>query len=592
MISIAFLKKLRSNNYLSLGLVGSGQFGQVYCAVHRRTGRLVALKNLNRDRFPTYQFLRELRFLLSLNHPHIANCLALEQSTDARQLVLDYCEGGTLRDLLEQGTQLTLAEILTIISEVLEALEHAQNASIVHCDIKPENILLTLTADGWRVKVSDFGIARLSQELQGEQRGATGSPAYMAPERFYYQYAVASDLYAVGIILYELILGDRPFSGNYSQLMVAHLNHAVKIPDSLPVAVRSLLSKSMEKLSARRFQSAAEMQTAISTTRQTLTASELCTCFPKSSSSPPIQQFVPQTAMMLRSPCAGLSVIDQHQTTIIIAFSGQKAWGWSLTDAGNVMKHRPDHGWELPDLIVELNKTASGAIAVTHRDVYRLVPGQPPQTLATFIEPMQLIASGHRWLMVQTQAKSSQLWLIDTVDQAPQSPQRLDLVRPSGRLLGLVLDNRHLLLADAQDDATDLHISSRHGQAYGNLTVHSPLHRLIPTQEMVRFLAQAGTQKRDLLIIQLRPYRVIRCRLDITADWVGELLTGFAIVSKDGCLCLINYQGQIIGNVKGLPKPTAIAFHPPYRIWLASVSTEAAQLHCIDIRTLGLEIVF
>ena len=98
----------------------------------------MALKNLNRDRFATHQFLRELRFLLSLDHPHIANCLALDQSGNGRQLVLDYCEGGTLRDVMEQGVQLTLAEILQLLTEVLSALEHAQHKNIVHCDIKPE----------------------------------------------------------------------------------------------------------------------------------------------------------------------------------------------------------------------------------------------------------------------------------------------------------------------------------------------------------------------------------------------------------------------------------------------------------------------
>ncbi len=126
----------------------------------------MALKHLNRKRFATHQFLRELRFLLSLDHPHIANCLSLNQASNGRQLVLEYCEAGTLRDLLEQDTQLTLAEILALITAVLEALEHAHRKNIVHCDIKPENILLTLEPDGWRPKVSDFGIARLSEELR------------------------------------------------------------------------------------------------------------------------------------------------------------------------------------------------------------------------------------------------------------------------------------------------------------------------------------------------------------------------------------------------------------------------------------------
>lgn len=594
MSSTGFLKQLRSTNYRLLGLVGSGQFGQVYCAIHRKTGRLVALKNLNRDRFPTHQFLRELRFLLSLNHPHIANCLALEQSANGRQLVLDYCEGGTLRDILEQETPLTLAEILTLVVEVLEALEHAQNAHIVHCDIKPENILLTLTANGWQAKVSDFGIARLSQEFQGDRSGATGSPAYMAPERFYHQFAISSDLYAVGVVLYEMLLGDRPFSGSYNQLMVAHLNQAVKIPETLPPAVRSLLSKSLEKLMARRFQSAAAMKAAIIAARQTLTATELRNRFPKSLSPSPLGHFAAAEPITytLAHQCEGLRVVTSGQTEQLMAFSEQHVWGWSLSDAAAINPAQPDAVWQLPAPIVSLSNTTNGAIATTSQDWYRLQPGQPPQRLATFAEPMQPVVGGQRWLIAQTQARPHQFWLIDTSSRAPQSPQQLALKPAADELVSLFLDNRHLLLAEPKEQSTDLSIASRHGKPIGKLRISAPLHQLTSSQQSLQVLAQAGTQGRDLLVIQLKPYRIMRCRLDITADWIGELVTGFAVISQTGQLRLVNYQGQMIGQVNDLPTPQAIAFHPPYCIWLTSPQEQTSQLHCIDIRHLGLDIVF
>lgn len=252
-------KELHRSKYRLLGLVGQGQFGRVYCAVHRKSGRLVALKDLDRDRFSTHKFLRELRFLLSFQHENIVTCQALEHTATGRYLVMDYCEGGTLRSLMEEDVALHPAQGLKLVQQILAGLDHAHQRDIVHCDIKPENILLNVTADGWKARISDFGIARLSQELTNEVFSNTGSPAYMAPERFYGQYSAASDLYAVGILLFELLVGYRPFSGPPADLMSAHLNQPVKFPDSLPEAMQLFLRRALQKLPARRFRSAGEM---------------------------------------------------------------------------------------------------------------------------------------------------------------------------------------------------------------------------------------------------------------------------------------------------------------------------------------------
>ena len=246
----------KRSKYRLLGLVGQGQFGQVYCAAHRQTGRLVALKDLNLHRFTTHIFLLELRFLLSLQHPNIVTFQSLEHTATGRYLVMDYCEGGTLRSLMSEDGGLNLPQSLKLVADILMGLEHAHQRNIVHCDIKPENILLSVTAASWTARISDFGIARLSQEMSEQDLGNTGSPAYMAPERFYGQYSLTSDLYSVGILLYELIAGYRPFSGTPAELMSAHLNRQVKFPDTIPELWRPLIGTALQKLSARRFQSA------------------------------------------------------------------------------------------------------------------------------------------------------------------------------------------------------------------------------------------------------------------------------------------------------------------------------------------------
>ncbi len=252
----------KRSKYRLLGLIGQGQFGQVFCAVHRPTGRLVALKNLEHDRFPTHKFLRELRFLLSLQHPNIVTCQALEHTPTGRYLVMDYCEGGTLRNLMPEEYRLNLLGALKIVIDVLAGLEHAHSRGIVHCDIKPENILIQFTRTHWIARISDFGIARLNQEIW-LQEGALGSPAYMAPERFYGQYSEASDLYAVGILLFELLTGYRPFSGTPVELRSAHLNQPLHLSREIPESCRAILTTALQKLPGRRFRSAAAMRAAL-----------------------------------------------------------------------------------------------------------------------------------------------------------------------------------------------------------------------------------------------------------------------------------------------------------------------------------------
>jgi serine/threonine-protein kinase len=271
-VSNLLVKELKRSNYRLLGLVGQGQFGQVYCASHRKTGRLVALKELNKQRFPTHKFLRELRFLLSLQHPNIVTCQALEHTLSGRYLVMDYCEGGTLRSLMERG-RLHPVQALNLIVNVLEGVEHAHQRGIIHCDIKPENILLTLQPDGWTARITDFGIARLSQELVKGGTGNTGSPAYMAPERFYGQHSVSSDLYAIGILLFELLVGYRPFVGSPAMLMSAHLNQPIQLPESIPAVLHPILVTALQKLSARRFRTATDMLNAVRFAIQSLGSS-------------------------------------------------------------------------------------------------------------------------------------------------------------------------------------------------------------------------------------------------------------------------------------------------------------------------------
>jgi eukaryotic-like serine/threonine-protein kinase len=248
------------SNYCSLELIGQGQFGRVFRATHKTSGQVVALKELEIKRFPTAKFLRELHFLISLQHPNVVTFQALEHTNSGRYLVMDYCEGGSLRGLMKLEGKLSLALSLKLIMDILAGLDHVHNCKIIHRDIKPENILLCRDTTDWIARIADFGMSRLNNELCADkQDDCAGSPAYMAPERFYGKYSPASDLYAVGVLLFELVVGLRPFSGLPGELMSAHINQAVVIPETVPFLLRSTITKALQKLPNHRFKSAAEM---------------------------------------------------------------------------------------------------------------------------------------------------------------------------------------------------------------------------------------------------------------------------------------------------------------------------------------------
>ncbi|NJK41246.1 MAG: serine/threonine protein kinase [Acaryochloridaceae cyanobacterium SU_2_1] len=254
------------SRYKILQQVGQGQFGIVYSALDQETGQLVALKALDKRGIPTRLFLRELGCLARLQHPNIVTLQTIAYDEGDRYLVMEYCEGGTLRQLLDMSISHSLGQRLQLIIDVLKGLEMAHQLGIVHCDIKPENILLTFTPERCLARVTDFGIARLAMEAGYQSKGLggdTGSPAYMAPERFYSQYSYASDLYAVGVILFELAVGRRPFTGLPGQLMTAHLSQAVQIPEEVPFLLRSVLDTALQKLPQNRYKSTTAMLKAV-----------------------------------------------------------------------------------------------------------------------------------------------------------------------------------------------------------------------------------------------------------------------------------------------------------------------------------------
>jgi len=223
-----------ANRYRILALIGEGGMGAVYVAEHLLIGRKVAVKRLHSeltgDEKAVARFQREARAAGSTGHEHVVEVLDLGYGDDgAPFLVMEYLRGKSLAQLLDSEGTLGAARACKIVGQVLAALSAVHACGVVHRDLKPDNILLTRRgADPEFVKVVDFGISKIRQEEDDPKHNLTrtgvmlGTPFYMSPEqaRGIKDLDHRVDLYAVGVILYELLAGQLPFDGeNYHQLL-------------------------------------------------------------------------------------------------------------------------------------------------------------------------------------------------------------------------------------------------------------------------------------------------------------------------------------------------------------------------------------
>ncbi|MEX1186422.1 MAG: protein kinase [Gemmatimonadaceae bacterium] len=254
--------------------VGQGGMATVYLAQDVRHHRKVALKVLRPELSAILggeRFLHEIRTTANLQHPHI---LPLHDSGEADGFVfyvMPFVSGESLRDRLSRETQLPVDDAVCIAREVADALDYAHRHGVIHRDIKPENILLH---DG-RAQVADFGIALAVSSAGGGTRMtetgmSLGTPHYMSPEQAMGEREISakSDIYALGCVLYEMLVGEPPFTGPSAQAIIARV--VTEEPRSLTLQRRSIpphleavVRRALEKLPADRFQSAAQFGAAL-----------------------------------------------------------------------------------------------------------------------------------------------------------------------------------------------------------------------------------------------------------------------------------------------------------------------------------------
>ncbi len=255
------------NRYEIQEIIGVGGMSRVYKAYDRVDDRVVAIKVLKdeylaNDEYTT-RFKNESRAISLLNHPNVVKVYDVCFGEDIQYIVMEHVEGITLKEFIQKQKILDWKEALIVVVQILKALSHAHDKGVIHRDIKPQNILLLPNAT---IKVTDFGIASFKRgEIKAPvETEALGSVHYVSPEQAQGEYTdEKSDIYSVGIVLYEMLTGKPPFEGGSDEdIALMHIHRDPVKPSvlnsSIPVGIEQITLRAIQKNSANRYQSAAE----------------------------------------------------------------------------------------------------------------------------------------------------------------------------------------------------------------------------------------------------------------------------------------------------------------------------------------------
>jgi serine/threonine-protein kinase len=258
------------------GSLGAGAMGRVYDATDRIMERRVAIKVVDWPKGDDEaaaeghaRFQREAQAAGRLSHAHIVGVYDYGENADQAWIVMELVDGGSLKGMMDSQVRFPVSETVRLMCEMLDALAYSHNKGVVHRDIKPANVMLARGTDEVaHVKLADFGIARLENSSMTQVGTVMGTPSYMAPEQLRGEVVdLRADIWAAGVVLYQMLTGEKPFEGGFSALMHKALNTMPTPPSVLsvtaPVAFDAVIAKALAKRPEDRFQSARAFAEAI-----------------------------------------------------------------------------------------------------------------------------------------------------------------------------------------------------------------------------------------------------------------------------------------------------------------------------------------
>ncbi|MCX5795180.1 MAG: protein kinase [Elusimicrobia bacterium] len=245
--------------------IARGGIGIVYQATDLTLKRTVAIKHLNREAYESGEvrerFLKEAQLAAKLKHPNLAQIYSVVGDGEL-YLVFEYVEGETLHARLARQRRLAIDEVRAVVKDVAAAVDYAHSQKIIHRDLKPANLMVG--PDG-RCKVLDFGIAHEARSVEATRTQAWGTPPYMAPEQELGSVSKESDLYALGVIVYELLAGERPFQGGSMLELKLNMRFRpiIQANPDVPEGLHAFFQKALDSEPAKRFHSAQELVRAL-----------------------------------------------------------------------------------------------------------------------------------------------------------------------------------------------------------------------------------------------------------------------------------------------------------------------------------------
>ena len=240
--------------------LGSGGFGTVYLAQDTWIDKKVAIKVPHRQSLDFGELLREPRLLASVSHPNIVAVTTAEKQDGVFFIVMEYVQGETLEHIIGTRGALDLTLALDFTCQICNAVDHAHQHGVLHRDLRPGNVLVT---EGGLVKVADFGTSRFI-EIAAHGTTVIGSPPYMAPEQFHGKAVFASDIYSVGITMYQMLTGmlpyDAPAPADLGKLMSGELVSPPRLKNSaIPKVISDIVMKALSPDVTNRYQRATDL---------------------------------------------------------------------------------------------------------------------------------------------------------------------------------------------------------------------------------------------------------------------------------------------------------------------------------------------